>query len=145
MEYFSGIWGCDERDSMNNMYYRAIRYYLGAPKNTSLASIQKNMGWLSPKYNEFVNYARLDNRMIKMRNHRLCKYVFLWNVTQNNSWYTDLLKICDVINHRYPETLTDFIDIKTFKEQCWMAQNIELINAINQKPKLRTYNVCKDY
>ena len=66
IEYFSGIWGYDDFDELHKLYLKAIRYYLGVPRNACNVGITSLMVWKPPLINNFVNMCRLYNKLVKM-------------------------------------------------------------------------------
>ena len=139
LEYFAGIWGSSKFECITKIYQRAIRYYLGVPKNTACAGLEAEMSWLKPKYRQFISVVRLYNRYITMQNNRLVKYVFLVNIVQHNPWYTDFLKILQLVGYDKPGNLQTTINLKVFKNLCSGVQDTKLKFQMTQKPKLKHF------
>ena len=103
LENFLGIWGCDEFDLITNIYKKAIWYYIGIPRNTCIDAYTMDMGWYPPLINNFINYACLYNRIMKMTRIRLPKHILLWEISKHNdSWYGDFTKVCQLISYTLP-------------------------------------------
>ena len=55
--YFSSIW-CNNINTCKaatNVFSRAHHYYIGLPVHTALAGIYGEMGWMHPRYSQFLN------------------------------------------------------------------------------------------
>ena len=48
LDYGSGVWGIDEFSSINSVFYRACRFFLGVGKYVSNNAMLGDMGWVSP-------------------------------------------------------------------------------------------------
>ena len=59
LEYFAGICSSSDFECITRIHHRAIRFYIGVPKNTTTFGISAEMTWLLPKYGQFVCTARL--------------------------------------------------------------------------------------
>ena len=64
--YFSALWGHDEYDSIENVQFRAIQYYLGLSTNAPKIAMLKLMHWIPIRYHTYVEKCRLYNRICKM-------------------------------------------------------------------------------
>ena len=57
LDYMSGIW-CNDVNTCKaatNVFNRAHCYYIGLPVHTTLAGMYGEMGWMHPRYTQFLN------------------------------------------------------------------------------------------
>ena len=119
IEYGSAIWGHDLYYNIENVCKKAIRFYLGMPRRTPIPFLYGESGWVPPYLNNFVNKARLYNRLIKMPNSRIHKQVFLYDLINGGDlWYNDFVKCCTLIGFQIPDNVENIIDLKSFSETC---------------------------
>ena len=77
LDYFSGIW-CNDINTCNaatNVFNREHRYYIGLPVHTVLAGMYGEMGWMHPRYMQFLNMIHLYNRLLEMGENWISKQV----------------------------------------------------------------------
>ena len=136
------------------IYLRAARAFLGVPKNATKNAIISEIDWLIPKYRTRIRMIRQLHRMLKMKNDRLTKKVFLWDRKLNNSgavntWYSEIKQICNDCSFQYIYEIDAIFPLKativsmtnTFK----LKQNDEIKAECLAMPKLRTFNLFKDF
>ena len=78
--YFSHESGCHDNyvdilkkkkyPRRNNIFNRALRFFLSVPRSTPLAGREGDMGWLSPKYTRILCKVRLWNRLAQIDSSR---------------------------------------------------------------------------
>ena len=61
------------------MHLRAIRAFIGVPKNATKAGVLSEVDWMLPKFRTQIRMIRYYNRILKMPENRLCKKVFTWD------------------------------------------------------------------
>ena len=87
---------------MNNMttlqvHLRAIRAFLGLPKNSTNAGVLSEVDLPIPKFRNYICMIRQFHRMLNMDKFRLTKKVMLWDIFLNESlnlktWSTEISK-----------------------------------------------------
>ena len=145
LEYSSEVWGYNKFSSSDQVQNRAFRYFLGVHKFAPTLGIMGDTGCLSTRSRRHINMIRFWNKLLKMKDDRLTKQIFLWDLTQpGDSWSNDICNIFKSINLESKfdsQTAVDISQIeqllKSNSEDMWLT---ELIN----KPKLRTYILFKN-
>ena len=118
---------------------------MGLPAKATITAFQGDFGIIQPEYKYYIQIAKLYNRLVKMPNERIVKKVFLWDVTQEeDSWFKELCALCIYLDYPYSYDISKCIDVKQFTECCKSKQESEWKNAIQLKPKLRTYCLFKE-
>ena len=84
-DYASEITGYTQFESALQVQIRAIRAYLGLPKNSVNVGVLSEVDWLLPEYRTQLKMIGQYQRMLKMTNCRLTKKVYLWDRALNES------------------------------------------------------------
>ena len=144
LDYSSEVWGFTKAEQCDRLQSRAQRFYLGVHKFCPIASLNGDMGWFPSRYRRFLNMARFWNRLIKLKDTRLVKRIFIWDMDQGHSnWSSEIENVFDIGN------MNDIYDTKSF---CILKQlEINLLaeyqakwsNQCTSMPKLRTYITFK--
>ena len=153
-DYASEIMGYTQYDSTVQLHTRAIRAYLGLPKNSCSVGVQSEVDWLLPEYRTQMKMVRQYNRILSMDNSRLTKQVYMWDRSVNesnlvSSWSSDLKNIL------YSCNLNSIYDAnRPFSLQCTLTsikqkrkadQADYLKSECEQQPKLRTFITFKNF
>ena len=146
-DYASEITGHTQYDHSVQLQTRAIRAFLGLPKNSCNMGVLSEVDWLLPEYRTRLKMVRQYSRLVRMENERLTKKVYLWDRSLNNgnvisSWSSE------VKNTFYTCGLNGIFDantsfsvkrtIQTIKEKFLQDQVEYLRLECEQQPKLRT-------
>ena len=148
------VFGFGQYEGPLKIHLRAARAFLGVPKNATKSAIISEIDWLIPKYRTRIRMIRQLHRMLLMKNDRLTKKVFLWDKKLNNSgavntWYNEIKQICNDCSFQYIYETNAIFPLKativsitnTFK----IKQNDEIKTECLAMPKLRTFNLFKDF
>ena len=143
--YGSSIWGKEKPCHAEIIQNKACRYFLGVHNFTPIPALQGDMGWLPVKHRKCLNMLRFWNRLLHMPNDRLTKQVFNaeYHLKYDN-WSTkiseifSLLKLSKLFDNREP------CNISQCEELFHQIAEEEWKKAVNNKPKLRTYQSFKD-
>ena len=97
-DYASEVTGFTQYDQSVQLHARAIRAFLGLPKNSCNMAVLSEVDWLLPEYRTRLNMVRQYNRVLKMDDGRLTKKVYNWDRSMNNdgiilSWSSEVMKI----------------------------------------------------
>ena len=153
-DYGSEITGYTQYEPTVQLHTRAIRAFLGLPKNSCNVGVLSEVNWLLPEYRTQLKMVRQYNRVISMDNSRLTKKVYLWDRSLNDSnemssWSNEVKNIfynCN-LNNTYdsmrPFSLKCTLD--TMKENFKVEQADFLKHECEQKPKLRTFLKFKQF
>ena len=91
LDYGSGVWGVNEFSSINAVFYRACRFFLGVGKYAPNDAMLGDVGWDPPFVRQMQSVARLWSRLSKLDDNRYPKKVFLWSQHLANNgiknWY----------------------------------------------------------
>ncbi len=144
LNYGSEVWGYGKYEKCDTVINRAMRYYLGVHKHAPTAGVQGEMGWLSLIYRRYIVMLRFWNRLLHMDNTRLTKRIFLWgHAHPNHNWCSDIRSIADSLGmiHIYDRKAS--FDISYVQSKCFQLMQIDWLNHMQVKPKLRLYNTFK--
>ena len=153
-DYASEITGYTQYEPSVQLHTRAIRAFLGLPKNSCNVGVLSEVDWLLPEYRTQLKMIRQFNRILNMDNNRLTKKVYLWDKSLNDSnivssWSSEVKNVfysCD-LNSTYddnrPFSLKCTLD--TMKQKLKLEQADYLRNECEQKPKLRTFLTFKQF
>ena len=154
VDYGSEVFGFEQYHSKVTLHLRAIRAFLGLPKNSCHAAVLSEVDWLEPHYRSRLNMVRFFNRVLKMDDNRLTKIVLKWDKDLNDSgeistWGTELKTVFIECNmeHLY-EQFNPFPSKATIKllESSMKNHQIEKLRSdCLEKPKLRTFVQIKDF
>ena len=126
-DYGSEVFGYEYYQSKQNLHLRAIRAYLGVPKNSSHDAVLSEVDWLQPHLRSRLNMVRFFSRVRKMNDSRLTKIVFKWDKSLNDSgevstWCAELKTILRECNMEHVfdqcQSLPTKSLIKTLKTKC---------------------------
>jgi hypothetical protein len=159
LEYGSGVWGIDEFSSINSVFFRAGRFFLGvgkyAPNNATLG----DLAWDTPFVRQMQCVTRLWSRLSKMDNDRIPKIVFDWSKhlanNNNKNWCFKTRNVfnrikCDPELNLAEQVGTRSLVVKVtknarnFVEERWKCTVFNDNRKVpNQRNKLRTYRSFK--
>ena len=98
-DYGGEITGYSQHEPTMKLHLRAIRAYIGVPKNATNVGVLSEVGWLLPGFRTKIRMFRYYHRLMKMDNSRLTKSVYLWDKSQNiQSWSSEVKMIFDETN-----------------------------------------------
>ena len=144
IEYSSAIWKDKRYTECNKIFNRAIRYLLGLPRNTPIGGMHGDMGWITPKYNIYLNKIRLWNRFSSMHPDRLAKCVFEWDwLKRNNNWSSELLLLFKKLEMSDAFYNQSYCDTKNVECKLYYLCSEEWKESLLSFPKLRTYTKFK--
>ena len=103
-DYSAAVVGYSEYSSSEKLHLRAIRAFLGAPKNAPNAGVLSEVGWLLPQFRTRLTMVKYYHRLLNMDAHRLAKKVFSWDQRLNRegtiqTWASEIKSIlydCDL-------------------------------------------------
>ena len=150
----SAVTGYEENESLLKLHLRAIRSFLGLPKNAPNTGVLSEIGWLLPHFRARLSMVRQYHRLINMDEDRLTKKIFMWDrhLNENHSistWYNELKSIFHDCNLDLLFTMGVSFDLKfTLKyieKKFTETQAVNLAEKCRQYPKLRTFVLFKDF
>ena len=144
-DYASEVTGFTQYDQSVQLHARAIRAFLGLPKNSCNMAVLSEVDWLLPEYRTRLNMVRQYNRVLKMDDGRLTKKVYNWDRSLNNdnvilTWSSEVMKILyscglnSIFDNNTPFPLK--MTIETIKENYFRDQAEYLRLECEQQPKL---------
>ena len=153
-DYAGEVIGFTQFERSVQLQARAIRAYLGLPKNSCRVGVLSEVDWLLPEYRTRLKMIRQYNRILKMDEGRLTKKVYNWDRLLNNanvvsSWSSEIKSIFYLCNlnstfdYNTPFPLKSTID--NMKSKFIFDQKDYLKNECAQQSKLRTFNKYKDF
>ena len=147
-DYGAEVIGFHESAALERLHMRALRAFLGLPRNTPSVGLRLEMNLLEPRSRTQIKMIRMYHRLTHMSDDRLTKRVFLWdlNLTESNksisTWSREVKDILSRNNLVSSFSLNPF-DIKliveslknSLKQKDLGRLHAESLNAA----KLRTY------
>ena len=151
-DYSGPITGYQEYDSALKIHLRAIRAFIGVPKNACSVGILSEVDLLLPHYRTKLQMVRQYHRMVCMQDSKLTKQIFTWDRLLNernivNSWSNEIRDIfsnCNlptIFESNNPFNIQEVIP--AMKEYFKLKQSEHLSLECTQKPKLRTFMLFK--
>ena len=151
-DYSAAVTGFPEYDSSMKVHLRAIRAFLGVPKNACNVGILSETDLLLPKYRTNIQIVRYYHHLMCMDSDKLTKQVYLWDKHLNNNnivktWTSEVRQIFEDCN-----SLDTFLSNRPFELKSKISQinsefKIKQVEYLRQecreKPKLRTFNLFK--
>ena len=153
-DYSAPVTGYPQYESTQQLHLRAIRAFLGVPRNACNVGVLSEVDLLLPRYRAHVEMVRHYNRMLKMNDSRLTKQIFLWDRSLNekqivSTWTNEvkeIFKSFDAIGIFNSHLSFDIkLTVTDMRKAFVSSQNDFLANECVQKPKLRTFNTFKDF
>ena len=102
-QYAGEIFGFRNYDSHFKLQLRAIRAFLGLPKNATSFGILSEFDWLLPQYQGQLKMVHFLDRIFRLPNSRLVSKVYQWDRHLNDSgqiysWSSEVKEILDTNN-----------------------------------------------
>ena len=149
MDYSAGVWATKSYSSIEQVQFKALRYFLGVHRFAPTDVLLGDAGWTSCFTRHKLASLRLWNRLISMPPTRLTKKIFIWDLTycqERGTWSNHILEIFRELNavECFNEILTHdpesaYQILKENEVASWEVRRYS-------KPKLRYYNMYKyDY
>ena len=76
VDYASDVLGFGSFNSIDNLQNRTLRYFLGVHRYAPILGLQGDSGWVPPRVRRHLCMIRLWNKLVKMNDNRLTKFVF---------------------------------------------------------------------
>ncbi len=141
IEYGSEITGIYKQDKLNRVIDSSARAFLGVHKFCPIASMYKDLGWVTNACNRKVNVLRYWNRLIQMDNSRLTKEIF--NINHNHptlgSWCYHVKNIFRQLNMTEVFLEKKICNLDVCKTKLISLEKDAILKTIDSKPKLRIY------
>ena len=151
-DYAGEVTGHTQYSQSVQLHVRAIRAYLGLPKNSCSVGVMSEVDWLLPEYRTKIRMIRQYHRMLKMDESRLTKKVYIWDRSINNrnvvsSWTNEVKNIfysCGLHLIFDDEIIFPLkLILDNIKAKFKIDQADYLKNECLQQSKLRTFNKFK--
>ena len=147
-DYGAEVLGYHEYVALERLHLRAIRAFLGLPRNTPAVGLKLELDWMEPRSRTQIKMIRLYHRLTVMPDTRLTKKVFLWDLSLASqaggipTWSGEVKDILHRNNMIGTFSLNPF-NLKlviTELEDSLKQKDISKLQAqITKTPKLRTY------
>lgn len=85
-DYGAEITGHKTSKVLDDVQYKAARFYLGVNRHCSLPCLYSEMGWLSNFRRRHKSVIRYYNRLVRLEDHRLPKRIYKFSKHNSNSW-----------------------------------------------------------
>ena len=99
LDYCSGVWGFKSIDKIDMIRNRAIRYFMGVHRFTSILAITGDMGWVVSTNRRWANVLRLWNRLVNRNETRLTRKFFDYDYSMagGKNWCSDVKTILTIV------------------------------------------------
>ena len=153
-DYSGPITGFDNYDSALKLHLRAIRAFLGVPKNVCSVGLISEVDLLMPQYRTKIQMVRLYNRFLCMGNDKLTKQIYLWDRVLNdnkivNTWSTEVKSIFEQCNLLGTYASNSAFSLKSTLSTITSLLELKQIEYLKEeceaKPKMRTFISFKDF
>ena len=154
VDYAGEVTGYTQYSRSVQLHARAIRAFLGLPKNSCNVGVLSEVDWLLPEYRTRIRMIRQYSRILSMSDSRLTKKVFFWDKSCNDtglvsSWTNEIRNIfysCglnSIFDNNLPFSIRRTVD--TIKGKFMADQADFLKGECEQQTKLRTFIKFKEF
>ena len=149
-DYGGEVIGFSQHEPTLRLHLRAIRAYIGVPKNATKAGVLSEVNWLLPGFRTKIKMVRYYHRLVKMEDTRLTKLVYLWDKSLAvQSWTSEVKSVFEDSNqstifesgHLFPIKAT----VKNLEEYFLKIQQASLELQCLNMSKLRTFLTFKNF
>ena len=153
-DYSGAVTGFDKYDSAMKIHLRAIRAFLGVPKNVCSVGLLSEVDLLLPQYRTNICMIRQYHRMQCLDDSKLAKKIFVWDraLNENNivkTWSTEVKSIFEQTNKLAVYAANNVFCLRSVVGDMTSSLKIKqqeyLIRECGLMPKLRTFNLFKDF
>ena len=143
LDYCFSIWAHTKASECDLVQNRAMQYFLGVHGFTPIPTLNGEMGWLPCKFRRYLCAIRFWNRLHKMDNCRLTKVVFLWDLKNlKSNWSENVKNIFSYLDMTEDFMHQNIVNLKIVKsklfkvaEKEWRAdvisnQNLEIMRYL---------------
>ena len=154
VDYAGEVTGYTQYSRSVQLHTRAIRAFLGLPKNSCNVGVLSEVDWLLPEYRTKIRMIRQYSRILSMSDSRLTKKVFFWDKSCNDtglvsSWTNEIRNIfysCglnSIFDNNLPFSIRRTVD---FIKGKFMADQADFLKGeCEQQTKLRTFLKFKEF
>ena len=152
--YGSEVYGYSKFDSLSNLQHRAIRAFLGMPKNVTTCGLVSEFDWLMPQFMSQIKMIQHYHRLMNTATDRITYKVYMWDYSLNvagrvSTWVSEVRNILHEHNLGTIFDLQQNFPCKTvvaqLKESMKRSQAEMIKIECENKPKLRTFIRFKDF
>ena len=133
VDYGCEIWNLSNHKSIEDLQFRAIRYFMGVHKYTPLLGLEGDSGLDPTNVRVDLNILRFYNRLLCMSESRIPR--MLYNLDVSTPWKRRLEKILNVID----VIKGNVVNIRHARKTLLQKYEDKWLINIQHKPKLRTY------
>ena len=153
-DYSGPFTGFQNVQSSLKVHLRAIRSFLGVPKNACTPAVLSEVELLMPVNRTKLQMIRHYHRLLKMDNTRLTKRIMLWDNKINDSkivctWSSEARQIFEECNMQTIYDAKTYFNkqeiISLISSKLMVFQKANLEAECRLKPKLRTFLKIKDF
>ena len=153
-QYGSEVYGFKQYDSEQRLQLRALRAYLGLPKNVTSCGLLSEFDMLLPYFQTRIRMIQHLNRIFCTPSNRLMYMIYKWDHCLNESgristWSTEVKTVLEEHNLGTIFQKQEVFNIKTTVEELKRSMLIKqkelLKTECTLKPKLRTFLRFKDF
>ena len=152
--YGSEVYGYSKFDSLSNLQHRAIRAFLGMPKNVTTYGLVSEFDWLLPQFMGQIKMIQHFHRLMNTAHDKILYKVYKWDYSLNmtgriTTWVSEVKTILHDHDLGSVFNLQQTFPCKTvvaqLKESMKKSQAEMIKTECEGKPKLRTFMKFKDF
>ena len=142
LDYGNSAWNIGNKcDKIDAVQFRALRFYLGVPKTTSLLYLTGEAGWIPGIVRRDLNVIRVYNDLVQMPRSRLARQIYEHDHsdTVNGAWSWNARTICESIGKLDNWLEQRTISIKLASKLLLESYEQEWAKEVVTPPKLDHY------
>ena len=153
-QYGSEVFGYDRFDSGSKLQLRALRAYLGLPRNVTSCGLQSEFNWLLPHLQTRIHMVQFLGRILSTSSTRLIFRIYKWDLKLNEtgvikSWSSEVKSIMEEHNLGAVFEAQVIFPVKPvvteLRKSMLSKQQLALKDECISKPKLRTFIQFKEF
>ena len=134
-DYCSSVWAHTKASECDFVQNRDMRYFLGVHRFTPVPALNGKMGC---KFKRYLCAIRFWNRLQKMDNCRLTKVVFLWDLKNlKSNWSENVKNIFRCLDMTEDFMHQKIVNLKIVKSKLFNVAEKAWRGDMKSKPKLR--------
>ena len=137
LDYGCEIWNLKGFKIIDDIQFRAMRYFMGINKFAPLVGIQGKTGLVLSGDRVNLQILRLHNRILRMDGNRLPRIFYDKLINSNVSWFCRLRALLSKYSNN--PSINQTVNIKHVKSMILRDREIIWKNELSKKKKLRFY------
>ena len=145
-DYGAGVWGTKCFNKIEQVQYRAARYFLGVHRFAPIHALLGDMGWCTAKTRHKILSLKFWNRLCNLNENRITRKIFEWDLTystKRGTWCHAMKNLLYELGCSDNFDSSTPCDIEFASSVLYDRDNIEWDEGRYSSDKLRYYNLYK--